>query len=251
MDEDLLIVTTALICAGLVAGFIDAIAGGGGLITIPVFSFILGVGPHAIGTNKIAGTVAALVALVVYARGKHFDWRRSLGFTLWVALGSWTGSRVAVHIPVDYFKYFLALTCPLVLYVVWRKDFWAKEAQPGERPHYGALVASGLACGFYDGVWGTGGGTFMFLSLLFFVKLPIFTALAAAKFANTCSAGTALLGYSLGGFVHWREGLTLSAGIGAGAFLGARHATQKNAQVIRPVLALVAVILLSKLLFQF
>ena len=251
MDEDVLIEAFALIATGLAAGFVDAIAGGGGLITIPVFSFILGVGPHAIGTNKIAGTVAALVALVVYVRRKHFDLKKSLTFTLCVMVGAWTGSRVAFHIPPVAFKYFLLITCPTVLYVIWRKDLWARETHVAEKVVPAALILSGFTCGFYDGVWGPGGGTFMFLSLLFFVKLPIFTALAAAKFANTCSAGTSLVSYALGGYVHWMKGITLSLGIGVGAYFGARHASTRNAQVIRPVLALVALILTLKLLWTF
>jgi len=237
--------------AGLLAGVIDSIAGGGGLITLPALTLALGAGPHAIGTNKIAGSIAALVALVVYARGKYFDVRRSLSFAVWVAVGSFVGSRVSPILPVSIFQYLLFITCPLILYVVLKKDLWVKEAHAESRSHFYAVIASGLACGFYDGVWGPGGGTFMFLSLLFFVRLPLFTALAASKLANTLSASTALVSYSEAGFVHYREGVAVGVGIAIGAYLGATHASKRNADIVRPALAVVVTLLLVKLAASF
>lgn len=246
----------SLILAGVLAGFIDSIAGGGGLITLPAMTLALGPGPVAIGTNKIVGTTGALVALLVYLRRGHFDWRKSLAFTIWVGVGSVLGSSCARFVPLPYFKWFLVVSCPLILWVVWRKDLWvAREAEvvglAGSRwLHFfeTRMLLAGLAAGFYDGLWGPGGGTFMFLGLLFVVKMPLLAALAAAKFSNTVSASSSLVNYSLQGFVHWKEGLLVASGMSVGAFFGARYATKSAAKLVRPVLVVVVALLLVRLL---
>jgi uncharacterized protein len=245
----------ALVAAGLLAGFIDSIAGGGGLITLPALSLVLTAGPHAIGTNKVVGSLAALVALVVYSRGGHFDWRRSFSFAAWVGLGSLGGSLVARSLPLEVFRWLLFGTCPIILWVVWRKDFWVAREEvvhPHLRVHAmlePGIILSGLACGFYDGVWGPGGGTFMFLALLFVARLPLLTALAASKLANTCSAGVALVSYAQGGYVHWMTGLPMAIGVSVGALIGATHANRRAADAVRPALVGVVALLLARLAF--
>ena len=241
-----------LFLAGLVTGLIDSIAGGGGLISLPSLGLALGLGPHAIGTNKIVGTVAALVAWIVYARRGHFQFGRSLLFSVAIGTGAWFGSRCSPLVPQSWFKIFLMVSCPLLLWVVWRKDLWVEKVEVTKRAAWVAplfVVLSGLVVGFYDGIWGPGGGTFMFLSLLFFVKMPLLPALAASKFANTVSAATSLASYWQQGYVHPTEGLIMAASVTIGAYVGATLASQRASRLVRPVLALVAVLLAIKLAF--
>jgi uncharacterized membrane protein YfcA len=250
------VVPLALIAAGLAAGFVDSIAGGGGLVSLPSLMLVVGPGAVAIGTNKIVGATGALVALVVYARRGHMDWRRSLAFAAWVGAGALTGSRVAPYAPARLFPLLLGITCPVILFIVWRRDLWlaqtsraATTAGAGRHASFDPKVALvGLVCGFYDGVWGPGGGTFMFLGLHFFVGLPLVGALAAAKLANSASALVALASYAQGGFVRWHEGATLAVGMAAGALLGARAASRDAQRIVRPGLAIVALLLLVKVL---
>jgi uncharacterized membrane protein YfcA len=247
-----------LVSTGLLAGFIDSIAGGGGLINLPVLTLMLGPGAHAIGTNKISGMFAALVALLVYLRAGHLDIKRSIAFTAWVAIGAFCGSRISPFFPPWIFQWLLLITCPVILFIVWKKDLWINQEiklhgissslKWYHVPEFRVFI-SGIICGLYDGAWGPGGGTFMFLSLLFFAKLPIISALAAAKLANTFSAASALTGYAISGYVHWHEGLVMAAGISAGAFIGARNATKHAARIIRPILAVVASLLLIRMFF--
>jgi uncharacterized membrane protein YfcA len=248
-----------LIITGLLAGFIDSIAGGGGLITLPVLTLILGAGPDAIGTNKIAGAMAAFVAMIVYTRSGHMELKKGMTFTAFVGLGALGGSLVSPLLPKEFFKWILFVTCPLILWVVWRKDLWVQqEVQENQSkkkrkwtPRLNLkVVIAGMICGFYDGVWGPGGGTFMFLSLLFFAKLPLFSALAASKLANTFSASVALTSYSISGHVFWAQGLLLALGISCGAFIGAKFATRNAALLVRPVLVVVVVLLIFRLLQQ-
>ena len=240
-----------LVFSGLFTGFVDAIAGGGGLISLPVLSLLLGPGANAIGTNKIVGTLAAFVALIVYTRAGHTDFKKSAIFTLCIAIGSFTGSHITPHLPQESFRWILALLCPFILWVVFKKDLWTQERHlhPLKKNSSLKIAILGLICGAYDGAFGPGGGTFMFLSLHFFARLPLFTALAASKLANTTSAGVALLSYAAGGFVHWKEGTLVAVGVILGAFIGARFATQKASNLVRPILATVCLLLILRLLF--
>jgi uncharacterized membrane protein YfcA len=234
---------------GLVAGFIDSIAGGGGLITLPTLTLMVGPGAHAIGTNKIVGALGAATALWVYSRKRPLVWRRTLLFSLCIAIGSWTGSLCTPHLPPSAFRFLLIFTCPLILWLTWRRDLWIKKADPHSnliRPS--RVILAGLACGFYDGAWGPGGGTFMLLGLLFAAHLPLLEALAASKFANTVSASTALVSYASGGFVHWKEGFWVASGMIMGAFIGARFASRQASKIVRPVLVLVVGLLIIKLI---
>jgi uncharacterized membrane protein YfcA len=247
-----------LVIGGLIGGFVDSIAGGGGLISLPLQSIAVGPGALAIGTNKIAGSVAAFVALLVYMRGGHVQWRRSFVFTILVGAGSYFGTRVSVSIPPALFRYLLLATCPAILWVVWRKDLWVARQieevkgidlnfiQKYEIP----FLFSGLACGFYDGAWGPGAGTFMFLSLLFIARMPLLASLATAKLANFSSGIVALVSYASRGYVEWLPGSLLAFGMIFGAMTGAHVASRGAVKAVRLVLVIVVVLLLIKLLSQ-
>ncbi len=239
--------------AALLAGFIDAIAGGGGLILLPALSIIVGAGPSAIGTNKPAAVAMAAIALVVYARRGHLNWKLSGMFALMLAIGALAGSRLALLIPLAAFPWLLAVTCPVLLYVVWQKDLWQpRDTLPDRppRPYAPAVLVSGLVCGIYDGAFGPGAGTFMFLSLLFIAHLPLLTSLAAAKLANTSSALIALASYAESGNVHWRLGVIAAAGAVVGAYFGARQASEKAARIVRPALVVVVVLLILRIVTE-
>ena len=243
-----------LIFGGFFAGLVDSIAGGGGLITLPLLIMAVGNPVDAIGSNKIVGTVAALVALFVYRRAGHLDWRKGVTFTLWVSLGSLMGSSLTPFIPGQILRWAVVVVCPFILWIVWSKDSLISESSALRKRSRTVsqvrLALAGLACGFYDGSFGPGGGTFMFLGLLYVVKLPLLSAMAVTKLSNTFSAGTALMRFLISGHVHWFEGSLLAVGAGAGAFAGARHASARAAQVVRPVLTFVVVLLILKMVLD-
>jgi uncharacterized membrane protein YfcA len=246
----------SLFLAGLVAGAIDSIAGGGGLITLPALLIHFGQAlpaAHSIGTNKIVGTLGALIALVVYLRKGWFQWRESAWFALFVGIGSWAGSHLTAHLPQIYFKILLWLVCPVIFYVIWNKDLWLKQFGRGVKGRSKFLPLVGLACGVYDGGFGPGGGTFMFLGLVFGVGLPIVAAMAASKFVNVVSAGTALVTFQSQGYVHWQVGLVTGLGMSVGAFLGARlmttQAPEATVRYLRMALGVVCGLLLIRATF--
>ncbi len=198
-----------LVILGLVAGFIDSIAGGGGLITIPVFSILLEPGATAIGTNKIVGLISTGVALFVYRRGGHVQLRGNWKFALCVGVGALFGAFCARFVPPEAYRWLIAAMAPIVLWIVFSREMWIKNSIRNEdfnRPNLKLLWAAGLACGFYDGIAGPGGGTLMFLSLFVLARMPLLTSMATAKIANVTSAGVALVSFALAGHVVWADG---------------------------------------------
>lgn len=235
---------------GFLAGFIDAIAGGGGLITLPVLLWVLKIGPLAIGTNKIVGSCAALAALLVYMRAGHFVLKQSVYFALAVGVGAIGGSLVTPYLPEAAFRWFILIISPLILWILSRKDLWIKDRPAVALKSPRSVLFWGLLAGFYDGMWGPGGGTFMFLVLFLGARLPLMQAIASSKLANVCSASFSLGSFALRGYVHWPTGLLMASSIVFGALLGARYANREAAKVVRPILAVVTCLLILKVFFS-
>ena len=211
-------------------------------------SLIVGPGVEAIGTNKIASLAAAGIAFIVYLRRGHVDWKSSILFTVMVGIGALLGSIAAQWIPKEVFPWLLAITCPLILVMVWRKDIWASRAlHPGHASQL-AISLAGFGAGLYDGLWGPGGGTIMFLGLLYFARLPLLTALAASKLANTSAAIVALITYGVAGHVHVHLGLILGAGMLIGGFFGANLASTNASRVVRPALLVIVLLLVARVI---
>jgi uncharacterized membrane protein YfcA len=247
-----------VIGAGGLAGFLDSIAGGGGLINLPALALVLGPGPLALGTNKIPGTLGAFIALLVYAQNQKMDWPRTIAFSVWASVAAIVGSQLAPLVPASSFRWLLGITCPFILWMTWKKELWAaahdRSPLDMEKGSWTTLIEWRIVCaailsGLYDGIWGPGGGTLMLLALLLVVRLPLLPALAASKFANTCSGLFSVIGFSFGGQLNWRIGAWSSLGLCAGAFVGAQCATRISVKLIRPLLIVVSGLLLTKLAF--
>lgn len=234
-----------LVVTGFIAGAIDSIAGGGGLITLPVLSEVLSPGANAIGTNKIIGTAGALIAFLVYLKKQKLQLKKSVGFILAVGLGSLLGSILNPMVPKIYFRYFLVFACPGILWVLWNKQLLIQEVKEHASRPLSILIMTGVGVGFYDGFFGPGGGTFMLIGLLWGVRLPLFEALLLSKLANTLSASIALVSYGIQGFVHVRIGLIMGIGVVLGGYLGARLASNRAEKAVRPVLTLVVLLLMA------
>jgi uncharacterized membrane protein YfcA len=242
----------ALLLGGLLAGFIDSIAGGGGLITLPLLTVALEAGAVAVGTNKIVGTIGAAVALWVYSRKQPLRVGKALPFLVGIFFGSAMGAQLTPFLPLSVFRWTLISILPVILFFVFKKDTWIRLSQ---RSHFVApkqatwpLFFTGLTVGFYDGAFGPGGGTLMLIGLLLVAKLGLIEALLLSKLANTLSAGTALVTFASHGYVHWGVGLTVAAGMALGANAGSRLANRRAELVVRPILVIAVGLLLVKLL---
>ncbi len=238
-----------LALAAFIAGAIDAMAGGGGLITVPAL-MAAGIPPvQAIATNKLQSSFGTAGAVLAFARSGRIDFRRFL----WPAVAAFGGSvagAIAVQI-VD--PSFLAGLVPLLLIAMAAYFLFgprASEADTRARLGQAALVTIMFAIGFYDGFFGPGTGSFMATALVALFGMGLVSATAHTKFLNLMSNLAALITLVLGGQVLWLIGLVMAVASLLGGQLGAHLALRVGSRMIRPLLVLMSLALTVKLLMD-
>ena len=232
--------TTVLILlalAGLAAGFVDAVVGGGGLIQLPAMLLALpGAAPvQVLATNKLASICGTTVASATYYRRVRPDPRTFLPLMALAFLGSAGGAAVAYLLPRSAFD-------PLVLgalvvvgaYVVATPDLGGATVLrfQGHR-HTAAAMVTGLGVGFYDGALGPGTGSFFVFALVGLLGYDFLEASAKARLANWATNFAALCVFVPQGEVMWGIGLAMGAANLAGGYLGARTAVTRGSRFVR------------------
>lgn len=245
-----------MIILGLVAfaaGFIDAVAGGGGMLTVPAL-LSLGLPPHiALGTNKLAATFASSTAAWTYYRKQLFSpafWRASFLATLCGAIG---GTLVVDLISTDWLEKVLPLIILAVaIYTVWHPHPKGKEHKLPEkcRQLTKKQWLQGSTLGFYDGLAGPGTGAFWTVSNMALYRLDILMASGLAKAMNFTSNMTSLITFAVLGHINFALGLTMGLCLMLGAYIGAHSAIRFGAKFIRPVFVTVVIVLAIKLAWQ-
>ena len=239
-----------LLAAGLVAGTVDAIAGGGGLITLPV---CLGLGmpaPMALGTNKLGAIFGTASATWSFARRGAMSLRECWVGAVWSAAGAVVGAGcVRLLDPI-----FLGRTIPwllggIVLYMVFRPQLGEQDRHHRmEAPAFYALF--GLGLGFYDGFFGPGVGSFWNIAFVMVLGYNFVKATAHSKVMNMASNAAAFVFFvSSGSCLLW-PGLAMGAGQLVGGRLGAHLAMTRGARFVRPIFLLMAGLTVLKLLYQ-
>jgi len=237
-----------LSAVALVAGTIDAIGGGGGLLTIPA---LLGVGlpPHlALGTNKGQSVFGSFAALVRFARGGLVDPRRArVTFPLGLA-GSLAGAALALAIPASALRpVVVGLLAFAALFVGLRRAPPRVEDAPKRRGSLPIAGAIALAVGAYDGFFGPGTGTFLILGFVAFLGDGLAHASAGAKVVNFASNLAALALFAARGTVVWRLAIPMAACQLAGGWVGAHLAIRRGDAVVRRVVVAVALAAAARL----
>ena len=148
------------------AGFIDAIAGGGGLISLPAY-LIAGLPPHAaIGTNKFSACLGTIVATWHYARCGFIHWKQVLPAVVTALAGSWLGAKLALLVEADAFKIIMLIILPLTAcYVLRKKSLQSDKAPYSTLKTILIIMSLAFFIGIYDGFYGPGTGTFLMLLL--------------------------------------------------------------------------------------
>lgn len=247
-------VLAVLALVAFVAGFIDAVAGGGGMLTVPAL-LSLGLPPHiALGTNKLAATFASSTAAFTYYRKRLFKpqcWLRAFIATL---VGATVGTMAVDAISTDWLEKILPLIIlAAALYTIWHKtpDANHNSATPAPCPMLNKKqYGQGFVLGFYDGVAGPGTGAFWTVSSMALYRLNILLASGLAKAMNFTSNLTSLVTFAMLGHINWGLGLIMGVCLMAGAFVGAHSAIHFGAKFIRPVFVTVVSILAIKLAYD-
>ncbi|GAA4039982.1 TSUP family transporter [Sphingomonas rosea] len=237
-----------LTAVAVLTGFIDAIAGGGGLIMMPAL-LVSGVPPiMALGTNKLQSMCGTFVAMGNYGRKGLIDWRPSLPTAALVFVGAGAGALLVQSIDAKW----LALVIPLLLlanavYVLVSPRMTDEDAH--QRLTSRGYAPVGGAIGFYDGFFGPGTGSFFTSTLVALRGLGLTRATALTKFLNWTSNVASVLLFALGGKILWLLGLSMAAGAMLGGWLGSHTAMKFGARLIRPLLVVASVGLTARLLW--
>jgi uncharacterized protein len=237
----------ALAGSAFVAGFIDAIAGGGGLITVPAMA-LAGLDPvTAIATNKLQSSFGSGSAMLAFARAGLLRWRPVAGVVLAATIGSILGASVLTRAPLDWVRNALPLAL-LVIAAWFAVSPRLADAQGPARlsdASFAVLVAPLIGC--YDGAFGPGTGSFFMLAFVGLRGLAAIEATGRTKAANFASNVAGLLTLASSGHVIWALGLAMGLGQFAGAQLGARAAMRFGARLVRPLLIAVSLLLAARL----
>ncbi|WP_137294168.1 sulfite exporter TauE/SafE family protein [Nocardioides dongxiaopingii] len=237
MSEPTLTVLALLALAGLVAGYVDAVVGGGGLIQLPALLLGLpGASPvEVLATNKLGSICGTSVSSITYYRRVRPDPRTFLPLMGFAFTGSVLGAFVASHIPRSAFDPIVLVVLVLVgTYIVVKPDLGDETTlRFGGHRHTLMAVLTGLGVGFYDGALGPGTGSFFVFLLVGLLGYNFLEASAKARLANWATNLAALCVFVPQGAVLWHVGLTLGAANLVGGYLGARTAIARGAGFVR------------------
>ncbi|NYD57832.1 hypothetical protein BKA08_002070 [Nocardioides marinisabuli] len=237
MEDPTLTVMLLLALAALVAGFVDAVVGGGGLVQLPALLVGLpGASPvQVLATNKLASICGTSVSSVTFYRRVRPDPRTFGPLMLTAFLGSAGGAAVASLIPRSAFEPIVVVVLLLVgAYVVLKPSLGQVTALrfAGHR-HTGATAATGFAIGFYDGALGPGTGSFFVFALVGLLGYGFLEASAKSKMANWATNLAALVVFIPQGAVLWEVGLLMGLANLVGGYVGARTAVAKGSRFVR------------------
>ena len=249
--EEVTLATIALVVvAGLAAGWVDAVVGGGGLIQLPALLLVPGISPvQALATNKMGSIFGTTTSAVTYYRRAHPDLRTALPMAGVALAGSFGGAVLAASLPSSVFK--PVIVAALIAVAV----FTAAKPTVGEltalrhtgRRHYGMAAGIGLAIGFYDGLIGPGTGSFLIIAMVTLLGYNFLQASAKAKIVNMATNIGALAFFLPHGSLLWGLGLVLGFSNMVGGYLGARMAVKQGSKFIRIVFLVVVAALIVKL----
>ncbi len=239
-----------LFSTGLAAGLIDSMAGGGGLITIPV---LLGTGmppQTALGTNKLQGTFGSGSAMLHFARAGTVNLRDCSAGIVWTAFGAALGSMAVQTLDPAFLRRVipvLLIAIAVSMLFLPRLGMEDVRERMGKNPFF---LLFGLAIGFYDGFFGPATGTFWAMAFVLCLGFNLTRATAHTKVMNFTSNLVALVFFLTNGFVSFPEGIAMGLGQFAGARFGSRLVISRGSRFIRPVFIAVVLAVSAKLLWQ-
>jgi len=228
------------------AGFVDSIAGGGGLISLPAY-YMAGLPPHlALGTNKLSSSIGMVFSTGTYLR-EGYIYKPLIPVSVAGALiGSWLGAGSVLLLDERILRWIMVIVIPvLALVIIFKKDLLSPETREVNkvREQITAAVVS-LLIGWYDGFFGPGAGMFLMLAFVGILKLDAVTACGNTKVVNFCSNVAALAVFIMAGTVNYALALPGAAFAILGNIIGARLTVKKGAKVIKPVMLVVVLILI-------
>lgn len=238
-----------LFFTGFVSGFVDSIAGGGGLISVPVL-MATGMSPQVVlGTNKLQSSFGALSSAYNYTRKGVVDIRECVPGIIFTIIGASLGTITVQLLSPDFIRQLVPfLLIPVFVYTVFSGGLGT--ASDAKMPHNLFFFIAGLSIGFYDGFFGPGTGSFWAAGLVFFLGMELTHATGTTKVMNLTSNVVALILFIIGGNVNYQVGFVMAVGCVIGARVGSSMAMKKGARFIRPVFVTIVLITIIRLFYQ-
>lgn len=245
-------ITFLIVCPlTFLGGFVDAVAGGGGLISLPAY-MIAGLPVHyAIGTNKLSSGMGTCTATAKLAIGGYIQWKRALPCVAMALMGSATGAKLALLVDADVFKKLMLVIIPVTAYYV----FKTKNMDTGQGTLSGKqmlirsmLIALGI--GVYDGFYGPGTGTFLILLLTGLAKFGLGEANGVAKSINLATNISALAVYLMNGKVILMLGLAGGVFGMIGNYIGVTFFEEKGSKAVKPIMIVVLGVFFIRILSE-
>jgi uncharacterized membrane protein YfcA len=237
-----------LLVVGTLAGFVDSIAGGGGLLTVPALLWA-GLPPAlALGTNKLQGSFGTLAATWSFWRRRLVDPREMLPAIAWTLLGAVLGTTLVQHLDPGFLERLVPLLLiGFALYFLYSPRVADLDAQARlGRSAFALLI--GTSVGFYDGFFGPGTGAFFALAHVALLGYNLRRATAHTKVLNFTSNLASLTAFAIGGNLVWAVGLLMALGQFGGAWVGSRLVVRHGTRLVRPLLVAVSLAISAKLL---
>lgn len=236
------------------AGLVDAIGGGGGLISLPAY-LIAGLPMHqAVATNKLSSTCGTTLATVRFIKSKLVNFKLAVPSVISAIIGSSVGAKLSLMMDEKIMEYILFAVLPLAAFIVLNKKLF-KDNPDAElilnAKTYITAVASALIIGMYDGLYGPGTGTFLIIAFTTFAKISVGSANAQAKVINLTTNITSLIIFILNGQVLFSLGLAAAACNMLGGYIGAGLVINKGSRIVKPTILLVLILLFLKILGVF
>jgi uncharacterized membrane protein YfcA len=235
------------------AGLVDSIAGGGGLLSVPAY-MAAGLPPHyVLGNNKFSSSFGTLIASLRYYQHGLIDIRVALLSAFFALIGSFLGTSAVLLLSPDFLRILLIILIPLVAALTLANRSLGRENRSQHQSRqrkYSLAALAALLIGFYDGFFGPGTGMFLIFFYTLVLKYDFVTANANTKVVNLASNVAAVITFIINGKIIYAIGIPAACAGVAGNLLGARLVIKKGSAIIRPIFILTLVLLFGKILFD-
>ena len=254
VGENVVLVYLVVCFFVFLAGFVDSIAGGGGLISLPAY-MIAGLPVHtAIATNKMISFMGTSVSSFYYMKKGFMKWRICIPAVFGAIAGSWMGSHLALLISESVLKIAMLIVLPIILFYVLRSNALKGNEENTTDVIDGMLIFKcviiAVVIGVYDGIYGPGTGTFLMLLFTGFCHMTLNDAAGTTKAINLTTNITALVVFLINGKVLLPLGIAAGVCNMAGNYLGSHSFTSNGHKIVKPVMIVVIVIFFVKVLTE-
>lgn len=232
------------------SGVVDAIGGGGGIISLPAY-LLAGLPPQlAIGSNKLSSSVGTAVSTAMFVRRGFVEWKTALSFVVSALIGAAIGARITLLVPDRILEYGLLVVLPVVALAIFKKKDAALTEVETTPPRFLLATFFAFAIGLYDGFYGPGTGTFLILALSGAAGYALNHAVGYTKVINLSSNVSSLVVFLFNGKVYIPlAGAAVIFSI-AGQYVGARLVLKDGQKIVRPVIVAVLALLFFKVMYD-